>query len=98
MYEYQKPNQVLGFDPRFDREPVNQTGVIDLHAVAVSGSIPGDIIIEEEAFNGVADPSSLMTRPKDRFEKMRQFKYVKESLKAAKANAEAGQPSEAATN
>ena len=89
MYDYNLlPKPVFGFDPKVDLQAVDQSGVIDLHKAVVNGVIDGDITVTDEMFNGVQDPSVLMPRPKDNFERMRQGEYVKSSLKAAKTKSE----------
>lgn len=94
MYD---PNTFVGcdgfYDPKFDRQAVDQTGVLDVREAFVNGAIDGSVSVSAEHFNGVQDPSVLLPRPKDQFEALRQAEYVRTSLRAAKADAEAGQSS-----
>lgn len=91
MYEYKPTTVDYGFDPSIDLKPVDPYGFVDLREAYVSGSVPGIVSVDDTRFNGVADPSVMMERPKDNFERMRQAEYVKSVLQtAAKAEAEAG--------
>lgn len=93
MYDPKKlVKREFKFDPTVDRRAVDPFGFFDLRDAYRNGNVPGDVAIEDERFNGVQDPSAVMDRPKDQFEAMRQAEYVKESLQAAQANAEAGHP------
>lgn len=84
------------YDPRVDMRPVDPNGFLDLDKMSANGVIDGDILVDDSRFNGVADPDAMLPRPLDQFERIRQFSSVKESLKAAKANAEAGHSTEQA--
>lgn len=92
MYD---PKKFIGCDglynPEFDRQAVDQTGIIDVREAFVNGVIDGSVSVVAESFNGVLDPSVILPRPKDQFEAMRQAEYVRTTLRAAKADAEAGQ-------
>lgn len=89
MYDYNLvPKRDFGYDPEVDLHKVDPEGVLDLREAFVNGMIPADVSVDDTRFNGVADPSVLMERPKDSFERMRQYEYVKSSLQAARANAE----------
>lgn len=89
MYDYKKlTKREFKFDPSRDRKQVDPFGFFDLREAYINGSVPADVSLNDEVFNGVQDPSALLDRPKDMFEAQRQAAYVKESLQAAKANAE----------
>lgn len=75
------------FDPKRDIMAVDQVGFVDLHKAFVTGVMPGDLVVDEESYNGVDEPASLVGRPRDVFEAINKAKYVQES--AAKANAAA---------
>lgn len=79
-----------GFDPKRDIAPVDQVGFIDLHDAFVNGSIPGDLGVSEESFNGVDDPASLLDRPSDKFDAYRKADYVHKGMSAATAAEPAG--------
>lgn len=81
-----------GYDPAKDIAPVDQVGFIDLHDAFVNGSIPGDLGVNDESFNGVDDPASLMDRPSDKFDAYRKADYVHKGMSVATsaAPAEAG--------
>lgn len=72
----------LTFNPICDLQEVDQFGFLDLKTAYASGSVSGDIaVISSEAFNE-ASPDSLMHRPKDYFEGLRQRDYVKSAVSA----------------
>lgn len=75
------------FDPSVDREAVDQFGFVDLNKAFADGVVSGEVAINDERFNGVQDPGTLMPRPKDRFEAMRQADFVKSALKDKSAKA-----------
>lgn len=91
MYDYSKLTlRSYDYDPSVDLHKVDPTGEVNLRKAYAHGAIDGAVSFEEGAFNGVQDPDVLLPRPKDQFERIRQAEYVKESLRAAKADAEAG--------
>lgn len=77
------------YNPERDIAPVDQVGFIDLHDAFVNGSIPGDLGVDEAAFNGVDDPASLIDRPSDKFDAYRKADYVHKGMSAATAAAPA---------
>lgn len=77
------PVACVDYDPRIDLHPVDQFGFVDLNKAYVDGTISGDVAISDERFNGCQDPSTLLPRPKDRFEAMRQADYVRSQLKSS---------------
>ena len=86
MYKYDESKACSAlYDPRVDLHPVDQCGFVDLNKAYVDGTISGDVAISDERFNGVQDPDTLLPRPKDRFDAMRQADFVKSQLKSAKA-------------
>ena len=88
------------FNPDIDLHTVDQFGFIDLRKAYESSSIPGDSSYLDTYFNGVLDPSDMLPRPKDNFERMRQAEYVKSVLKsaaAAEAKPSTGAPAPEAT-
>lgn len=84
------------YDPRVDMRPVDPNGFLDVNKMSANGAIDGDVLVDESRFNGVVDPDAMLPRPLDQFERIRQFNGVKESLRAAKAMAEAGHSTEQA--
>lgn len=82
------------FDPVKDRHEVDQFGFINLREAYEHGTVNGAVSFDAEKFNGVSDASTLMNRPRDVFEAMRQSEYVKSVLKAAKAKPEQQQASD----
>ena len=91
MYNF-KELSVRSFnnDPSVDLHAVNPLGEVNLRKAFLNGSVEGMVSFSDESFNGVQDPDSLLPRPKDAFERIRQGQYVRESLRAAQADAEAG--------
>lgn len=77
------------FDKERDIVEVDQFGAIDLRAAFISGTVPGDLIADPEAYNGVEDPASLLGKPSDTFDAIRKAQYVKSAESAAKAEAAA---------
>lgn len=91
MYDFLKLSvRSFNNDPAVDLHPVNPLGEVNLRKAFLNGSIEGMVAFNDDSFNGVLDPSDLMPRPKDAFERIRQGQYVRESLRAAQASAEAG--------
>lgn len=83
------------FDPIKDIAPVDQVGFVDLRDAFVNHSIPGDLTVKSEDYNGVDDPSSLLGRPSDVFDAYRKAQYVKSAeSKAAERLQPALPPSE----
>lgn len=80
----------LVYNPLTDVQPVDQFGFIDLVKAKETGTIPANISGVEVDYNGVDDPSSLLNRPADQFEAMRQVKRISAAKKAvAESNGEA---------
>ena len=76
----------FGFNSKRDLHKVDtDTTVVDLKRAYVTGSIPADVSATANTFNDVDDPSTIMPRPSDVFEKTRQMDYVKSSLGSAAA-------------
>lgn len=86
---------VAEFQSRVDREEVDQFGFIDLRQAFLTGSIPGDLEVDAESFNGVDDPNSIGERPSDVFDGFRKIEAVAAARSAA-AKAEAAAASSAA--
>lgn len=76
------------FIPITDVSPVDQFGFLDIRKTFESGSIDGNVSIRDESFNGVMDPDTLLNRPLDQFEALRQLNFVRESLRASKSMTE----------
>lgn len=72
------------FDPKVDLHPVDQFGYINLREAYDKGVISGEVSFTDESFNGML-PDDVMSRPRDKFERIRQADYVKSALKAASA-------------
>lgn len=71
------------FNKLRDIQEVDQFGFLDLNAAIASNSVPSDLAqLGSESYNE-ASPDSLMHRPKDVFEGMRQRDYVKSAVSAA---------------
>ena len=60
---------------------------IDLRSAYVNGAVPGNVTASDMDYNDVDDPSSMMNRPSDAFEAIRQSDYVKSSVSSKKAEA-----------
>lgn len=77
-FEIKKKPGCLGPDIR----EVDQIGFLDVGLAFASGSIDGSLAVSSsESFNE-ASPDSLLHRPKDIFEGMRQRDYVKSAVSA----------------
>lgn len=91
MYDHTLlPVRSFSNDPSIDLHAVEPLGEVNLRKAFVNGAVEGSVAFNDEAFNGVQDPSDVLPRPKDGFERIRQGQYVRESLRAAQASAEAG--------
>ena len=77
----------VSFDPMRDIAPVDQVGFVDLHKAFLTGVVPGDLVVNEESYNGVEEPASLVGRPRDVFEAIRNGQAVQKSAAAAEAAA-----------
>lgn len=75
------------YNPLRDLNPVDQVGFVDLRDAYVNHSLPGNLSVTLEDYNGVDDPSSLIGCSRDVFEAYRKAQYVKlrENAEAAKA-------------
>lgn len=75
-----------GFDEVKDLAEVDQFGAIDLRSAFVNSSVPENVEISAESFNGVDDAQSLVGRPSDVFDAIRKADYVaSRAASAAKA-------------
>lgn len=72
------------YDKRCDLHEVDQFGFLNLRDVYENGTVDGAMSFEAEKYNGVSDPSVLLSRPKDQFEALRQTSYIKGVLKSIK--------------
>lgn len=81
---------VCKFDRSCDLHDVDQFGFVDLHQVLETGVVPGSVAFSDESFNGVIDTDILMSRPRDRFEALRQRSYVRSALAAVSENSDTG--------
>lgn len=73
------------YDPKCDLHEVDQFGFLNLRDVYENGAVDGAMTFEAEKYNGVSDPSLLLSRPKDQFEALRQTSYVNSVLKSVKS-------------
>lgn len=64
------------FNPIVDKEPVSQTGFVDLKSALVNNCVPADLASTEDVYNGIDDPASILGKPRDTFEAMEMQKYV----------------------
>ena len=81
---------VCTFDPNVDICEVDQFGFTNLRQAFLTGTIEGTSALDDESFNGVDDPSSLLPAAKDIFESYRQANALRSaSIKAAAAEAAA---------
>lgn len=72
------------FNPACDLHEVDQFGFLNLRDVYENGAVDGAMSFEAEKYNGVSDPSVLLSRPKDQFEALRQSDYVRDILRTEK--------------
>lgn len=89
-YGYNKERDLHVVDPA--------SAGVDLRKAYVSGSVDGQVLSGNIEYNDVEDPGTLMTRPVDAFEAMRQSEGVRSELSAKKAAAEAAASSEQTEN
>lgn len=75
---------VCVFDELADVGEVDQFGIIDLRAAYINHSVPENVEISAESFNGVEDAQSLIGRASDVFDAIRKAEYV--SSRAASAD------------
>lgn len=68
MYKVYDVTPINGYDPLKDVSEVSQTGFVDLNTCWKNNSIPSDIDIDEDSFDGVDNPASLLSNPKDVFD------------------------------
>lgn len=87
VIDSESPKTPFPFNPLRDIAPVDQFGFVDLHDAYVNHCIPGDLIVNQEDYNGVEDPSSLIGKSADVFEAYRKAQYVKSAESAAAAEA-----------
>lgn len=83
------PEIDYSYDPQKDLAPVDQFGFVNLRDAYINGSLPGDLSVSAEDYNGVDDPGSLLGRSADVFEAYRKAEYVKRAESAAAAEAAA---------
>lgn len=81
---------VCKFDRKCDLHDVDQFGFVDLHQVLETGVVPGSVAFSDDSFNGVTDTDMLMSRPRDRFEALRQRDYVRSAMAAVSAKSDTG--------
>ena len=94
--DIEEPYNIYGYDPAKDIAPVDQFGFVDLRSAFLNHTIPGDLSVNSEDYNGVDDPSSLMGKSSDVFDALRKASYVK-SAEASAAAAKAAEASSAVT-
>lgn len=70
------------FDPVRDLQDVDQFGFVDLNEAIANGVVPSDLNVNEETFNGIEDPRSIIGKPMDTFEAYRMASYIAEHGKA----------------
>lgn len=70
------------FDPAVDLHDVDQFGFVNLNDAFEKGVIPANVMMDDESFNGVQNPATLLSRSDDVFCGLRQAEYVKRSLQA----------------
>lgn len=68
------------YNPDFDIQEVDQFGFVDLRDAYERGTIPGDMSFEQVEFNEVGEPSVLIPKSDDVFDKLRKAQYVRERL------------------
>lgn len=73
------------FNEDKDLFEVDQFGVIDLRSAYVNSSVPDNVEISAEDYNGVEEPESLLGRSVDVFDSIRKASYVQSAATADKA-------------
>lgn len=56
------------YNPIKDKTPVSDTGYIDLQSAFVHHTLPPNIAGAENDYNGIAEPASILGKPRDVFE------------------------------
>lgn len=80
------------FNKKTDLKETDQFGFIDLNKVYETGVIEGVVSFDDTSFNGIQDPSDILPRPHDNFERIRQGEYVRSALAASSVQSETSQP------
>lgn len=89
----------FGYNKQCDLHVVDPASAgVDLRKVYTSGAVDGQALSGSIEYNDVDDPGTLMTRPADAFEAMRQSDGVRSELSAKKAAAEAAASSQLTEN
>lgn len=85
------------FDKDKDLFEVDQFGSIDLRLAYLNSSVPENVEVNAEQYNGVEDARSLIGRATDVFDAIRKANYVQSAASAADAPTEGGASSSAGT-
>ena len=93
MEEKFTPN-LCEYDPVRDVQEVDQFGYLDLRQAFLTGTVEGSLAPADESYNGVDDPSSLLSSPKDTFEAIRQAEAVAKAKSAKSAAVKTDAPTE----
>lgn len=56
------------FNPDVDLHEVDQFGYVDINEAFYSGSVIGDLNVDEQSYNDIDDPRSVGFKPRDHFE------------------------------
>lgn len=75
------------YNPIRDKEPVCQTGILDLKSAMVNHTIPSDMAATTDSYNGIEDPASILGRPRDVFEALEMHGKINEAC----SNSESGE-------
>lgn len=70
--------RVFRFNPRRDKQAVEQFGFVDVRKVLETNAIPAEASEGSEVYNGIDDPSSILGKPHDVFEAMAMKQAINE--------------------
>lgn len=74
------------FNPLRDIQPVDQFGFVDLRTAFENGYVHGNTDVNENDYNDIEDPASIVGKPSDAFEAMRMQDALMDGVKSASAD------------
>lgn len=74
------PVRDYSYNPAVDLQPVDQFGFVNLNEAFEKGIIPSVVPDTDIEFNGVMNPSTLLSHAQDVFDGIRKSEYVSRTL------------------
>lgn len=65
------------FNPVRDIKPVDGFGFVDLRSALVHNTIPANVASADSDYNGIAEPGSILGKPRDVFEALDMQSHIK---------------------